>query len=182
MSSPTTAVPGYVAGTWKISPDNSEVRFTVRHLGVSNVHGRFKNVSGVIVTSDAPQRSSVRATISAASVDTGFPARDGYLRGDGVLAADDHSRLRYASKRIRTTDSSLLVDGELTIRRITRPVTIAVTVGGFAEDPVGSVQVLGLTGTTTLHRRDFELAATVPPLIVGEDITVELDIYAIRER
>lgn len=182
MSSPTTAVPGHVAGTWKISPVNSEVRFTVRHLGVSKVHGRFKDVAGVIITSDAPQQSSVRATISAASVDTGFPARDAYLCGDGVLAADDHSRLRFASTGIRTSDSALLVDGELTIRCVTRPVTVAVTLGGFAEDPVDSVQVLGLSGTTTLHRRDFELAASVPPLIVGEDIAVELDIYATRER
>ena len=92
MRSSMTAVPGYVTGTWRINPVNSEVRFTVRHLGVSKVHGRFKNVAGAVVTGEALEQSSVTATIDAAGVDTGFPARDAYLRGADVLAADEHRK------------------------------------------------------------------------------------------
>jgi polyisoprenoid-binding protein YceI len=177
-----TAVPGYVTGTWRINPVNSEVRFTMRHLGVSKVHGRFKNVAGAVVTGEALEQSSVTATIDAAGVDTGFPARDAYLRGADVLAADEHRELRFTSTRVRTADGSLLVDGELTIRTITRPVTLAVELGGFGDDPVDSVEVLGLSATTTLHRSDFGFGANVPALIVGEDITVQLDIHATRAR
>lgn len=181
MNSSTTAVPGYVAGAWKISPVNSEVRFTVRHLGVSKVHGRFNGLVGVIVTGDTPERSSVTATIAAGSVDTGFPARDAYLRSTDVLAADEHHELRFTSTGVRTAGGSLLVDGELTIRNITAPVTLAVEVGGFADDPVDSVDVLGLSASTTLRRSDFGFGTEVPAVIVGEDITVQLDIHAIRD-
>lgn len=179
--SPTTIVPGYLAGAWKISPVDSEVRFTVRHLGVAKVHGRFNDVGGVVLTGDTPEQSSVTATISASSVDTGFPARDVYLRGGDVLAADAHGELRFTSTGIHVAEGPLIVDGDLTIRGITRPVTLSVEVGGFGNDPVDSVQVLGLSATTTLHRADFRLAPNVPTLVVGEDVTVQLDILAIRD-
>jgi polyisoprenoid-binding protein YceI len=181
MRAPTTVAPGYIAGTWKISPVNSEVRFTIRHLGVSNVHGRFKKIEGTIVTGDVLERSSVSARIAAASVDTGFPARDDYLRGGDVLAADEHRDLKFTSTCVRMGVGSLLVDGELTIRNITRPLTLAVEVGGFADDPVDSVQVLGLSATATLRRSELGFGAKVPPLVVGEEITMQLDIHAVRE-
>jgi polyisoprenoid-binding protein YceI len=181
MSASTTIAPGYIAGAWKISPVNSEVRFTVRHLGVSKVHGRFKDISGTIVTGNVLERSSVSARIAAASVDTGFPARDDYLRGGDVLAADEHNDLHFTSTGVRTVAGSLLVDGELTIRNITRPLTLAVEVGGFADDPVDAVQVLGVSATATLRRSDFGFGAKVPSLIVGEEITMQLDIHAVRE-
>jgi polyisoprenoid-binding protein YceI len=181
MSAPTTVAPGYIAGAWKISPSNSEVRFTVRHLGVTKVHGRFKDIAGTIVTGDVLERSSATARIAAASVDTGFPARDGYLRGGDVLAADEHNELQFTSTGVRTVEGSLLVDGELTIRNVTRPLTLAVEVGGFADDPIDSVQVLGLSATATLRRSDFGFGAEVPTLIVGEEITMQLDIHAVRD-
>lgn len=181
MSSPSTAVPGYVAGAWKISSVNSEVRFTVRHLGVTKVHGRFNDVTGLIVTGQTPEACSVTATIAADSVDTGFPARDAYLRGADVLATGTHRELRFVSTGVRAAEGAWLVDGELTIRNVSTPVTLAVEFGGFGHDPVESTDVLGLSASTTLRRSEFGFGATVPTLVVGEDITVQLDIHAIRD-
>lgn len=181
MSASTAVVPEYVAGAWKISSANSGVQFTVRHLGVVKVHGRFNDVDGIIVTDEVPERSSVTATISAGSVNTGFPARDAYVRGDDVLAADKHHELRFASTRARVAGGSLLVDGDLTVRNAIKPVTLTVEIGGVGDDPVEHVQVLGLSAITTLRRADFGLAPEVPALIVGEEVTVKLDILAVRD-
>lgn len=178
MSSSTTVIDGYLAGTWTISPVNSEVRFTVRHLGVTTVHGRFNTVAGTIVTGDSLEQSSVSATIMADSIDTGFAARDAYLRGNDVLAAEDHAELRFASHGVRAAARSLLVDGALTLRDVTKAVTWTVKVGGFAHDPVENVPVLGLSAMTTLRRADFGFAKKVPALIVAESVSVHLDIHA----
>lgn len=181
MDSATTAVPGHVAGTWTISPSYSEVRFTVRHLGVSTVHGRFNDVSGVIVTGDTAERSSVTATIAAGSVDTGVAARDEFLRSAEVLDADEHRELRFRSTAVRAGDGSLLIDGELTVRGRSAPVTFTVEVGGFTDDPVDSAAVLGLAARTTLRRSDFGFGTGLPALVVGDDVTVQLNILAIRD-
>ena len=178
MSSSPTVIDGYLAGTWKISPVNSEVRFTVRHLGVTTVHGRFNAVAGTIVTGDTLAQSSVTATIAADSIDTGFGARDAYIRGDDVLAAKDHTELRFTSNGVRAAARSLLVDGALTLRDVTKPVTWTVKVGGFAHDPVENVPVLGLSAMTTLRRADFGLAAKIPAFVVAEAVGVHLDIHA----
>src|SRR5688500_16370238 len=85
MTTSTVDIPGYVAGRWQIDPLHSEVSFTVRHLMISKVHGRFRTVEGVIVTTADPAASSVTATIDLASVDTGSEQRDEHLRSPDFL-------------------------------------------------------------------------------------------------
>ena len=181
MNVSTAALPGYLAGTWTISPVNSDVSFTVRHLGVTTVHGRFNDVTGAIVTGDPLERSWVTAVIAADSIDTGFPARDSYLKGSDVLAAGEHKELRFESAGVRVADGGVRVDGGLTIRGVSSPVSLAVELGGFGEDPTGRQQVLGLSATVTLHRADFGFSPDIPSLIIGEDISVRLDLHAVLD-
>lgn len=171
-----------IAGTWTIDPGNSDVSFSVRHLGVSRVHGRFNQVAGQIVLGEVPERSSVSATITADSIDTGVPGRDGFIRGGDVLAVDDHKELTFSSSAVRPAGSAYEIDGDLTIRGITRPVTLTVELGGFADDPASGNKVAGGSARGVLQRGDFGLAKNVPALVVGEEIELTLDIYAVLDR
>jgi polyisoprenoid-binding protein YceI len=173
-----TAVPGYLAGTWSIDPLNSEVGFRVRHLGVSRVYGRFNEVAGDIVTGATIEESSVSATIAAGSIDIGYPDRDAFIKGDDVLAAATHSELRFVSTSVRAVGDGYLVDGELTVRGVTRPVTLAAEIGGFGAHPQAGHRVVGVSATTTITRADFGFAAKVPAAIVGEKIEIRLDVQA----
>ncbi|HEU5421890.1 MAG TPA: YceI family protein [Streptosporangiaceae bacterium] len=171
-------IPGYQAGTWIIEPVNSDVSFTVRYLGVTRVHGRFNEIAGEIVTGPTVAGSSVRASIAAASIDTGFPGRDNYLRGGDVLRADEHKELSFVSTGIRAAAGELAIDGGLTIRGVTRPVSLALQPGGFAADPAEGGHVLGLSATTTITRAEFGFSQKLPAAVISDSITVQLDIQA----
>lgn len=173
-----TSVPGYVAGNWTINPFNSDVGFTVRHLGVSWVHGRFNEVSGEIVTGETVGRSSVSATINADSIDTGFPGRDTYIKGDNVLATPEHKQLSFVSTGVRASGTDCFIDGDLTIRGVTKPVTLAAEIGGFAADPAEGNTVLGISATTTITRGDFGFSEKIPSVVIGDEVDIRLDIQA----
>jgi polyisoprenoid-binding protein YceI len=178
MTMSTETVPGYIAGTWSIDPANSDISFTVRHLGVSKAHGRFNEVSGRIVTGESVEQSSVSATIVADSVDTGFPSRDTYIKGGDVLAVADHKELSFVSTNIRPAGDGYEIAGTLTIRGVTRPVTLSAEIGGITDDPTTGKKVLGASAITTIKRDDFGLAVGVPGMVVSDDINIRLDIYA----
>ena len=181
MTVSTAALPGYLAGTWTISPVNSDVSFTVRHLGVTKVQRPFNAVTGTVITGDAMEQSSVTAVTAADGSDTGFPGRDAYLRDSDVLASTEHKELRFASTRVRITDGGLLVNGALAIHGITKLVTMSVDLGGFGDDPVQQQHVLGLPASVSLRRADFGVSPGIPSLIISDDISVRLDVHAILE-
>jgi polyisoprenoid-binding protein YceI len=151
-------IPGYTAGTWTIDAANSEVRFTVRHLGVARVHGRFN--------------------VFAGTIETGYSARDGYISGDDVLAADRHKELTFRSTRVHRHEDRFLIDGELTLRGATKSVTLVAELGGFGTDPMRGVPVLGINASMTISRTDIGLAPHVPTAVVGDPLQVTLDIQA----
>lgn len=171
-------IPGYTAGTWTIDSSDSEVRFSVRHLGVTRVHGRFNVFDGTIRTGESAEESSVTARIETGSIDTGYAARDGYIRGEDVLAADQHKELVFRSTLVRRHDDRLLIDGELTMRGVTKSVTLVAEPGGFGTDPVRKVPVLGVSASVTVSRADFGLAPHIPAAVVGESVRITLDIQA----
>ena len=142
MTEAEVEFPGYTAGMWSIDPANSEAGFSVRHLGVARVHGRFNAIDGTINVGPTVEQSSVTARIEPDSIDTGFPARDGYIRGEDVLATGEHKQIVFQSTAVRRGPDGLLIDGELTIRSVTRPVTLTAQVGGFGVDPVRNVKVI----------------------------------------
>ncbi|MFE1199505.1 YceI family protein [Streptomyces olivaceoviridis] len=171
-------VPGYTEGTWTIDTSDSEVRFTVRHLGVTRVHGRFNVFEGTIRTVKTLEQCSVTARTETDSIDTGYAARDGYIRGEDVLAADQHKELVFRSTRVRAHEDRFLIDGELTVRGVTKTVTLVTDPGGFGTDPVRKVPVFGVSASVTVSRSDFGLAPHVPAAVVGETVQITLDVKA----
>jgi polyisoprenoid-binding protein YceI len=130
MTVETTTIPGFRAGTWTIDPVHSEVSFTARHLGVAKVRGTFDAIAATIVTAEDPRQSSVIATIQTASVNTRNGQRDGHLRSADFLDVEKNPTMTFRSTAIRPQDEEqFLVDGELTLRGVTKPVTLEVEVG-----------------------------------------------------
>src|SRR5579862_4240596 len=122
MSMTATTTPGYIAGTWDIDPVHSEVAFVVRHLVVSKVRGRFDRFSATIVTAEDPLQSSVEASIETASVNTNEPQRDAHIRSADFLDADTFPTITFRSSTVRSGGAHFALDGDLTIRGVTRPI------------------------------------------------------------
>jgi polyisoprenoid-binding protein YceI len=183
MSTPTlTEIPGYVTGTWDIDPVHSDVSFTVRHMMVSKVRGRFGSFTGEIVTAPRFTDSSAAVTVDAASVDTGNPQRDGHLRSPDFFAVETHPTWQFRSSGIRATDDGYALDGELTIKGVTRPTTFALEVNGFGPDAYGGTRA-GFSATATINRNDFGVDIAMPldggGVVVSEKVQVALEIEAV---
>jgi polyisoprenoid-binding protein YceI len=172
-----------VAGTYAIDPSHSTLGFSVRHLGISKVRGRFAAVEGTITVAENPAASSAVASIPAASVDTRDAGRDEHLRSADFFDVEHHPTIDFRSTGVRQEGSDWKVDGELTIRGTTRPVTLDVEYEGTAIDPWGNTKV-GFSATTEIDREEFGLtwnqALETGGVLVGRRITVELEVQAVR--
>lgn len=188
MTAELVEVPGYVAGTWTIDPLHSDIGFTVRHLMVSKVRGRFGTVEGTIVTGADPLDSSVTATIDLASIDTGIAKRDEHVRSADYLDVATYPTMSYRSTGVRPDGGDFVLDGELTLRGLTRPVPLKLEIGGFGPDPFREDDPFkgaraGFTATGEISRLEFGVGDTtkVPGgggLGLGEKIQVILEIEA----
>ena len=178
----STVIPGYVAGTWDIDSTHSDVSFSVRHMMVSKVRGRFNNVSGRLVTAADLLDSSVTADIDVNSFDTGNAQRDEHIRSADFLHAGQYPAMTYRSTGIRQDGDGLVVDGELTLHGITRQVPLALEVTGFGPDPYGGTRV-GVSATTKINRKDFGIDTDLPldggGVVIGETVQISLDIQAV---
>jgi polyisoprenoid-binding protein YceI len=169
---------GYRAGTWIIDPVHSDVSFTVRHLGISKVRGSFGTFEGAIVTAEDPLQSSVTTTIQTASIDTRNSQRDEHVRGEDFLAVADHPTMTFVSTGLRSEgEETVLLDGELTLCGVTKPVTLEVEVGGFG-DGFDGVKVVGFSARTEINRQDFGVTGGPAGSVVGNKITISLEIEA----
>jgi polyisoprenoid-binding protein YceI len=184
MAAATTAIPGYVAGTWDIDATHSDVSFSVRHLMVSKVRGRFNSVSGRLVTGTDLLDSSVTAEIDVNSFDTGNTQRDEHIRSADFLHTAEFPTMTYRSTAVRRDGDNLVVDGELTLHGVTRQVPLAVELTGFGPDPYGGTR-LGLSATTKINRKDFGIDIELPldggGVVVGDTVQVSLEIEAILQ-
>ena len=174
-------IPGYRAGTWTIDPTHSEVGFSVRHLAISKVKGKFENFDATFVTAENPLDSTVTASAEVASVNTNEKNRDGHLRTGDFFAAEEFPQLTFVSTGAREDGGDFLVDGDLTLRGVTKPVTFKLEFGGFGEDAYGNYKA-GFTATTVIKREDFGLSWNAPlekgRLLLGSDVTITLDVQA----
>jgi polyisoprenoid-binding protein YceI len=179
-----TTAPGYVAGTWDIDPVHSEVSFVVRHMVVSKVRGRFDRFEGTIVTADDPLDSSVEAAINAASINTNQEQRDAHIRSADFLDVDNHPEITFRSLALRPAGDRFLVDGDLTIRGVTKPVTLELEVNGFTPDPYGGTRA-GFTATTEINRQDFEVSYNGPipgadnAMVLSDKVTLNIEVEAV---
>jgi polyisoprenoid-binding protein YceI len=166
MTETAVEIPGYVAGTWSVDPVHSEVSFVVRHMMVSKVRGRFDRFEGTITTAPDPLQSSVSATVDLSSVNTGNSDRDNHLRSTDFFAVESHPEMTFRSTGLRRDGERFQLDGDLTIRGITKPVTFALEVNGFGPDPYG----VSFNGP---------LPGASGGVIVSEKVAIALEIEAV---
>jgi polyisoprenoid-binding protein YceI len=181
-SATTTQIPGYLTGTWDIDPVHSDISFTVRHMMVSKVRGHFGTFSGEIVTGPQVTDSAVTVSIDASSIDTNNDQRDAHIRSADFFAVDEHPSWTYRSTGVRVHGPDLIVDGELTIKGVTRSVPLTVEVGGFGPDAFGGIRA-GFSASTTINRNDFGVDISMPldggGVVVGEKVQINLEIEAV---
>lgn len=177
----TIEIPGYKAGTWVIDPSHSEVSFSVRHLLISKVKGKFEKFDATFVTGENPLDSSVTASAEVASVNTNDENRDGHLRTNDFFDAPAHPQLTFVSTGVRQSGDDFLVDGDLTIKGVTKPVTFNFEFGGFGADLYGNYKA-GATATTKVNRNDFGVSWNAPleagGVLVGDEVTITIDLQA----
>ena len=181
-SSATTQIPGYVVGTWDIDPVHSTVGFSVRHMMVSKVRGYFREFSGEIVTAADPSQSSVTATVDMDSIDTRQEQRDAHIKSADFFDVGNHTVMTFRSTGVRNHGEDWVVDGELTLKGNTKPVTLNLELNGFGPDAYGGTRA-GFTGKTEISRKAFGVDIDMPMdgggVVVGDKITVELEIEAV---
>jgi polyisoprenoid-binding protein YceI len=163
---------------WHLDPPHSSAQFSVRHLGVSTVRGAFTKVSGSVVYDPANlNKSSIQATIDAASVDTRVEVRDNDLRSPRFLDAQKYPTITFTSKKVEAAgEGKLKVTGDLAIKGVTKEVVLDVDGPTPAiKDPMGKDRLrMGASATTKINRNDFGVSGL--PGIVGDDITITLDV------
>jgi polyisoprenoid-binding protein YceI len=168
--------------TFTIDKTHSEAVFQVRHL-VTKVRGRFTDLAGTIVFDEAsPERSTVTLTIQAASIDTGTPDRDAHLRSEDFFHVEKHPAIAFASTVIRPLGEDVYeVTGDLTMRGVTKRITLPVSYLGKATDPWGNEKA-GFEAETTVNRKDFGLvwnaALETGGFLVGDDVRISVSIQA----
>jgi polyisoprenoid-binding protein YceI len=184
MSLTTTAtqIPGYIAGTWDIDASHSDVSFSVRHMMVSKVKGNFARFSGELVTADDVLNSSVTADIELASIDTRNEQRDGHIRSADFFDVENFPTMTYRSTGIREDGGDFIVDGELTLRGVTKNVPLRLELNGFGPDAYGGTRA-GFTGKAEINRTDFGVnwngAIEAGGVVVSEKVTITLEIEAV---
>ncbi len=180
----TTAVqiPGYVAGTWDIDAAHSTVGFSVRHMMVSKVRGYFTRFSGEIVTAEDPAQSTVTATIDMDSIDTRQEQRDAHIRSADFFDVGNHTVMTFRSTGVVAKGEDWSVEGDLTIKGITKPVTLALELNGFGPDAYGGTRA-GFSAKTSISRKAYGVDIDLPMdgggVVVGDKIDVELEIEAV---
>nr|WP_275936612.1 YceI family protein [Labilithrix luteola] len=170
---------------WNIDTAHTAINFSVRHMVISKVRGRFAKYSGTIRLDDGDvTRSSVDVSIDASSIDTGVADRDTHLRSPDFFDVENFSELRFRSKRIEQIEKTRYrVIGDLSIRGVTREVSLDAEYGGRATDPWGNERV-GFVAKTTIDRSDFGLtwnqALEAGGILVGDRVEIDLDVEAVR--
>ncbi|KAB1653409.1 YceI family protein [Pseudoclavibacter chungangensis] len=171
-------VPGWTAGTWALDPTHTDVTFQVRHLAISKVKGSFEEFTGTITTGDTIESSSVEAEIQVASVNTNQAQRDEHLRTNDFFLASEYPTITFRSTGVRVEEDDILVDGELTLRGVTKPVTLDVEFGGVTVDGYGNTK-LGFEAQTKINRKDFGVSWNAPTeaggLTLGDEVKITID-------
>jgi len=178
-----TEVPA--AGAYALDASHSEVGFAVRHLMVSKVRGRFSDVAGTIEIGENPYESSVSVTIGTASIDTRDEQRDGHLRSGDFFDAEAWPTMTYQSRSVRDAGKGrYVVEGDLTIKGVTRPVPLELTFEGGAADPWGGLRI-GFSAKAEIDREDFGLswnqALETGGVVVGKKVTIEIEAEAVKQ-
>jgi len=169
-------------GTYAIDTSHTRLGFAVRHMAVSKVRGDFKEFSGTLELAEDPTESKISVTIQAGSVDTHDENRDNHLRTNDFFDVENHPTWTFTSTAIRPiSGTEWNVDGDLTIRGVTRPVTLDATLEGVVQDPYGMHRV-GFSATTSIEREEFGVSFNgvmeAGGVVVGKKVDIDLEIEA----
>ena len=181
----TTTDTSTATGTYAIDPSHSRIGFVARHAMVTKVRGSFNEFEGTgYFDAEDPARSHLNLTIQAASIDTRSADRDGHLRSNDFFDMENHPQITFASTSVaKVDDETYRVTGDLTIKDVTRPVTVDFEYGGTATDPFGNHR-LGLEGSVVVNRKDWGLDWNAPlgtgGVLVSEKVTLEFEVSAIK--
>lgn len=174
--------PGLTPGIWKIDPAHSEVAFVIRHL-MTKVRGTFTEFGGELEIGADAAGSKAVVEIKLASVDTRNADRDAHVRSAEILDIENHPLMVFTSTGVRTEGGDHYLDGELTIKGISRPVSLRVEFNGVGEDPWGGTRA-GFSATTTINRKDWGVEFNVPmsgeKVLLGDKVDIQLEVQAVR--
>ncbi len=170
--------------TWDLDPAHSQIEFAVRHMMVTTVRGQFRKFTVAVDFDEAnPERSTVEAHIDASSIDTGQDARDTHLRSADFFDADHFPELVFRSKSIERASDAYKINGDLTIRGVTRPVTLEAEISGVVPNLQGGRRA-AFSASTKISRKAWALTWNVPlesgGLLVGDDIKITMDVAVLQ--
>ncbi|MGH3663785.1 MAG: YceI family protein [Micromonosporaceae bacterium] len=170
-------------GPWSIDPAHTKILVTARHLGLASVRGWLRDVSGTIHVGEPIERSTVDIEIKAESIDTGIKMRDDHMRSEDFMDVARYPIIRYKGTGVTPQgDDKWLMDGELTLSSMTRPIQLAMTYLGMGPDPWGGTR-LGIRATAELYRDDFAMKynelVRAGIAVVGTKLYVEIDVEAV---
>lgn len=177
-------IPGYVAGTWDIDPAHTDVGFVVRHMVVTKVRGRFDDVRGHIVTAENPLESSVDIAIDLRSVSTTNKQRDDHLRSPDFFEVERHPVMTYRAGGARQEGETFVLDGELTLKGVTKVVPLTFELNGFTTDPWGNIRA-GFSATAQINRKDFNVnfdGVQNGVAVVADKIDIHIEVEAVRRQ
>lgn len=166
-------------GTWTLDNSHSEISFTVRHAGISKVRGTFKDAEATLELGETLTDSKVTATIKTASFDSGDLNRDAHVKGPDFFDVEKYPEITFVSRHIKGTGESFDLVGDLTIKGITREVSIETEFNGVAVDPFGATRA-GISGETTISRKDFGLTwnavLEAGGVLVSDKVVINLEL------
>lgn len=171
---------------WDIDPDHSAIEFRVAHMVVSKTSGRFRDYRGFVeMDADAKTLKSIEATIKAGSIDTNHDKRDAHLRDADFLDVDQFPTMTYKMKQYQKQGEIYTIIGDLTLRGVTKAVTLSGTFNGITKDPWGNTRA-GFSADGTINRKDFGMVwnkvLDSGGLVVGDEVHIHLDIECIKAR
>ncbi|HEX9122702.1 MAG TPA: YceI family protein [Actinomycetota bacterium] len=185
MAQATREVQGVLlpaVGVWELDPQHTTVEWVARHM-LTKVRGRFRTFSGAIEVAEVPERSKVQVDMDAASIDSSTPDRDTHLRSADFLDVERFPKLTFRSSKLRPTGQNTFdLEGELTIKDVTRPVTLQTEYLGLHDTPWGT-KVAAFSAATEIDREDFGLTWNVAietgGWLVARQVRIELEIEAV---
>ena len=179
-----TTATAITTGTWALDPTHTEIGFTVRHI-MSKVRGKFETFEGTLVTADDVTNSRVDVSVDLNSINTGTVDRDNHLRSSDFFEVENHPTMTFASTGVvEKAPGELVVQGDLTIKGVTKPLELAVEVLGEGGDPWGGTRV-GVEATGLISRKEFGIDFNIPleggKVVIGDKISIVINAEAVLQ-